>query len=399
MARGQATAKHRQSAATAAPAEPPCGSIALGARSRSLGLVAGQRKSEKEEAAAEEALRTCGRLPSHTTVSHRFPTCCSTHARPPADPRCGACEQLRPRVQRTAPRPSRTARLANCLSALSGAAGQRVTTSRPRPHPPAAVAAAASGARSAFRRAAMAEPRVLSSAFLSDKGSNGAASEQLAVVLLNWTLPELTPALWARGGCLGCRAGPACFLALSLSRRVAVRWIGCILWMDAGRCRRLLPLVLLSFACRSCRACCLLLSSPHASRLPSLPACPRSQAAGLRRRRRQPAVRRAAAHAARRGGSGGSSAVPAHNHQRGLGFDPPGCACLLPGGGRPHRRPVRCAGAGGAHQKQSLPAAPACGTGRQGAAPQPAAPLLPTSLSLIPPHTQTTRTAPTCKNA
>lgn len=46
------------------------------------------------------------------------------------------------------------------------------------------------------------EPRILCSRFLSDSASPG---DQLAVVLLNWTLPGLTPQLWNRGALCGCR--------------------------------------------------------------------------------------------------------------------------------------------------------------------------------------------------
>lgn len=45
-------------------------------------------------------------------------------------------------------------------------------------------------------------PRILSSSFLSeDDGGAAEGQQQLAVVLLNWTLPELTPRLWGRGAC------------------------------------------------------------------------------------------------------------------------------------------------------------------------------------------------------
>lgn len=46
------------------------------------------------------------------------------------------------------------------------------------------------------------EPRILCSRFLSHDSSPG---DQLAVVLLNWTLPSITPQLWHRGSLCGHR--------------------------------------------------------------------------------------------------------------------------------------------------------------------------------------------------
>ncbi len=70
---------------------------------------------------------------------------------------------------------------------------------------PAAPAAAAGGSfgvapgtsAQAPAAAASMEPRILCSRFLSHDSPPG---DQLAVVLLNWTLPGLTPQLWHRGG-------------------------------------------------------------------------------------------------------------------------------------------------------------------------------------------------------
>jgi hypothetical protein len=52
------------------------------------------------------------------------------------------------------------------------------------------------------------EPKILCSSFLSSGDTNtGSAEKQLAVVLLNWTLPALTPQLWHKGAAVGRRAG------------------------------------------------------------------------------------------------------------------------------------------------------------------------------------------------
>ena len=74
-----------------------------------------------------------------------------------------------------------------------------------------ALLAAATGGRSGSGSRVAAhkmEPKILCSSFLSSGDANtGSAEKQLAVVLLNWTLPALTPQLWHKGA--GWAAGPA----------------------------------------------------------------------------------------------------------------------------------------------------------------------------------------------
>lgn len=64
--------------------------------------------------------------------------------------------------------------------------------------PAAAVAAAAICTAVPSTAAARMEPRILCSSFLGEAACP--SEQQLAVVLLNWTLPALTPRLWHKGG-------------------------------------------------------------------------------------------------------------------------------------------------------------------------------------------------------
>ena len=119
--------------------------------------------------------------------------------------------------------PSQRLALASRSPARLSIASGRRNASRPARHPPAASAArgtrppaaaakdAASGALAALPTM---EPRLLCSRFLSSEAA--ANGQQLAVVLLNWTLPELTPRLWhngvqptaCRACCLSCHCSP-----------------------------------------------------------------------------------------------------------------------------------------------------------------------------------------------
>ena len=155
----------------------------------------------------------------------------------------------------------------------------KATDSSQAAHRCAAVAAAAGGSFGAGAAAAPAaaapagsimEPRILCSRFLSHESSPG---DQLAVVLLNWTLPSLTPQLWHRGG----RHARPC----------------CVVVAPAAAAHRPPLLALIPNGCTKP-----VMQRPQPSECRPPPVC-RSCCACVCRRRCQPIVRRAACHAAR----------------------------------------------------------------------------------------------------